>query len=175
MIKLFAGLFSLELITLLLMGCGEQRTNLVQNNYAEFLSNLQPGTYTMEVSSYDFRPEILMYRPYLTNYFGHWELNLKENGKFSANNNSLIFEGLYSTKPGEIIFYGTNWLSSCFFSEMADEVDYHWYNSGNKVVFTNLEDDCFERSMVLSINKWEFTGNAFGALQVSFNPVLVVS
>jgi hypothetical protein len=61
------------------------------------------------------------------------------------------------------------------FSETADAVAYHWNNSGYKIVLQNLEDDCFERSMVLSIREWEFTGSSFGLPQVGFNPLLVVS
>lgn len=158
MIKLLVGLISLALFTLLLMGCGEQRTNRIDNFYSDFSPNLQPGTYTMKVSIYDFSPEVITYRPYLKNYFGNWELNLAENGKFSAFNNNFMFEGLYSMRPGEIIFYGTNWLSSCYFSETANEVGYHWDSSGNGVVLINLEDDCFERNTILSIHKWEPRG-----------------
>lgn len=160
MIKLMAGLFGLELLTLLLTGCGEQRTKQEENNYSYYsdaVPTFQPGIYRMNVSINDFRPEVLTFRPNLKNYFGNWELDLNETGKFTAGNNDIEFEGFYRINPGEIIFYGTNWLSSCYFSETADEVDYRWYNSGSKVVLTNIHDDCFERSMVLSIHEWEAT------------------
>jgi hypothetical protein len=151
-----AGIAGLLMSSLLLMACGE-RTNQPNLNY----TNQDPlpdapvmGSYNMELSINDFSLENLTYRPYLTSYVGQWELKLEENGRFSVNNSNFLFEGLFRFTSDAIIFYGTNWLNSCFFSQEADEAAYKWNFSDKGLALISLEDDCFDRSLLLTAHSW---------------------
>jgi hypothetical protein len=152
-VKYFTGLVGLGLLSLLLGGCGG-RTNAPTYYYAEPEAALTPGSYAKELTINDFTQENLVYRPYLRDYVGHWELKLEERGRFSASNRNFLFEGLYSSSMDEITFYGTNWLGNCFFSAKADEINYRWHTSDQNLDLLSLEDDCFERSLVLTAHSW---------------------
>lgn len=151
-LHLLTGLVGLELLSLLLMGCGE-RTNSA-NYYPEPVEVPAPGSYSKELTINDFTLEDLSIRPYLRDYVGYWELKLEDTGRFSVSNSNLIFEGLYKLSTSEITFYGTNWLHNCFYSQKADEINYQWDFSGDKLNLISLQDDCFERSLVLTAQSW---------------------
>jgi len=152
---LYTGLVGLGLLSCILAGCSERPNLTDPADYTEPEMPLTLGTtYNMELSINDFSNESFMYRPYLKDFVGSWELKLDKTGNFSASNRNFLFEGLFSVTPYKIIFYGTNWLTSCFNTLNENEVSYSWHISGQELALISLEDDCFNRSLVLTAHSW---------------------
>jgi hypothetical protein len=148
------GLICLGVLSLLLLTACNEQTKPRDFIYAEPISSFLPGTYIMELSINDISLENLTYRPYLKDFVGQWVLNLNDSGSFEVNHDNFLFEGRYILSSDDLIFEDTSWLHNCFYSKNENELAYKWSISGKELALISLEDDCFDRSLILTAHPW---------------------
>ncbi|HEX2914460.1 MAG TPA: hypothetical protein VH186_26910 [Chloroflexia bacterium] len=141
--RTLGGVLGLFLLTLLLVACGESTPVSLQGEGTTTLAPavtsapatnpaLPLGIYSATLKAKDFHPEFTAAAPAIRQYFGNWQLKLKEMSAFElVLNQKVVTSGSYQLNQDQIVFNSNNWPS--YYPDtrpVAETVTYGWNFNG---------------------------------------------